>query len=256
MNTPDAPVAGGAADVCVVLCHPADPRNVGACIRAVANFGFEGLRLVSADHAAFPDEALHAFSASSLSHVRLMRFPTLAEALADAAFAVGTSRRHHGEDAPLHWPAAGLGARLQGRGRVALVFGHERNGLSRDELDACDAVVSVPTSEVFASLYLGHAVACLGYELARPDTTTWGGARRRRVSTASTAARTALFRELEATCERLGYPPGRSGRAFARRLRRLLTRAEATPAELAVVAGLVRELERRSGAPAHDPSSS
>lgn len=234
-------------DVVVVLCHPADPRNVGAAIRAVANFELGGLRLVAEDHAVFPHEALHAFSATALDHVRLSRHATLALALADVAFAVGTSRRHHGEDAPLHWPAAGLALRLAGRGRVALVFGHERNGLSRDELDACDAVVSIPTGEAFASLNLGHAVACLGYELTRPDTSTWVRPRPRTATSATTAARVALFRELEATCERLGYPPGRSGKAFARRLRRLLTRAEASPAELALVAGLVRELERRGG---------
>jgi tRNA/rRNA methyltransferase len=233
------------ADVVVVLCHPADPRNVGACVRAVANFGLGGLRLVSTNHDAFPEEALHAFSATSLVHVRLTRWDTVPAALADVAFAVGTSRRHHGEDAPLHWPAAGLGTRLAGRGRVALVFGHERNGLSREELDACDAVVSIPTGEAFASLNLGHAVACLGYELTRPETSGWADPRPRAPSAATTATRVSLFREIEAVCDRIGYPPGRSGRAFARRLRRLLTRADASPAEWSLVAGLFRELARR-----------
>lgn len=230
-------------DVWVVLCHPADPRNVGPCIRAVANFGLAGVRLVGGE--AMDSDTLDAFASGSLAQVRLERFADLKSALHDAAFTLGTSRRHHEEDGPVRLPAAGLGDRLAERTPACLVFGHERNGLSRAELDLCDAVVAIPTSDHFPSMNLSHAVAVLAYELARPETNTWAPPRRARANAGLRSLdRDAVFREIAAACERLGYPPGRSALAYARRLRRLLTRAEATAGEMSLVAGLFRELER------------
>lgn len=235
------------ANVRIVLCHPSDPRNVGSCIRAVANFGLGGLRLVGGE--GFDAAALDAFASGSLPHVHLERFATVAEALHDAAFTLGTSRRHHEEDGPQRWPLADLAPRLGERASVCVLFGHERNGLSRAELDFCDAVVSIPTSPDFPSMNLSHAVACFGYELSRPDTREWADPAPRAEGPAKapgTLDRDAVFREIAAACAEAGFPPGRSPTSFARRLRRLLTRADATPAEMSLLAGVFRELKRLS----------
>lgn len=233
-----------ASGVWIVLCHPSDPRNVGSCIRAVANFGLAGLRLVGGE--GFDDEALDAFASGALSQVRIERFATVPEALHDARLTLGTSRRHHDEDGPSQWPLADLRPRLGERAPVCVLFGHERNGLSRAELDYCDAVVSIPTTTTFPSMNLSHAVACLGYELTRPDTSTWAkgaGAS----SGPKTLVRDAVFREIATICDEIGFPPGRRGQSLARRLRRLLTRADATAAEMSLLAGVFRELRRLSG---------
>lgn len=49
-------------------------------------------------------------------------------------------------------------------GRIALVFGRESTGLTREELKLCDAVVTIPTSNRYPSLNLSHAVAIMLYE--------------------------------------------------------------------------------------------
>lgn len=229
--------------VAVVLCHPSDPRNIGSCVRAVANFGLAGLRLVT--HEPVDRQAIDAYASGSLERVRFDVFDQVQAALTDAAWVLGTSRRHHAEDGPLGWPLPDLGTRLAGRAPVCVLFGHERSGLSREELDFCDAVVSIPTSDVFPSMNLSHAVACLGYELARPDPSAWAApGRPRRVRALD---RDAVFREIAAVCEEIGFPPGRTPLHFARRLRRLLARADATSAEMSLVAGVFRELRRLAG---------
>ena len=230
-------------DVTVVLCRPSDPRNIGSAIRAVANFGLGGLHLVS-DEPLPPEDQLDAFASGALPKVRLRCFTDVRAALEGMALVAGTSRRHHHEDGPPRWPLPDLGRRLVERRPAAVLFGHERSGLSRDELDLCDAVIEIPTSAQFPSMNLSHAVACLGYELARPDPSAWASEPPKRTRALD---RDVFFREIAEICETVGYPPGRSGKTFARRLRRILGRADASPAELSLVAGVFRELRRLTG---------
>jgi len=49
-------------------------------------------------------------------------------------------------------------------GEVAIVFGNETMGLSNDEVQRCQAAVSIPTNPEFTSLNLGSAVQVLCYE--------------------------------------------------------------------------------------------
>ena len=155
-----------------VLCHPADVRNVGGAIRAVVNSGIAEIRVVTEQ--TFDDRDLLCYSSSAIEHAHLTFYPDVASAIADCDRVVGTSRRLRDADAPPEWPSAGLARRILGDGMTAVMFGCERTGLTRSELALCSAVVHMPTSEHYQILWLAHAVACIGYELARPDPLTVG----------------------------------------------------------------------------------
>ena len=49
--------------------------------------------------------------------------------------------------------------------RINLVFGREANGLTNDEIEKCDLICSIPSSENFPSLNLSHAVIVVLYEI-------------------------------------------------------------------------------------------
>jgi tRNA C32,U32 (ribose-2'-O)-methylase TrmJ len=51
-------------------------------------------------------------------------------------------------------------------GRMALVFGPEKHGLTRDDLSYCHILVEIPTDARQPSMNLGQAVAVCLYELA------------------------------------------------------------------------------------------
>jgi tRNA/rRNA methyltransferase len=51
-------------------------------------------------------------------------------------------------------------------GRVALVFGPEKHGLTREDLSYCHVLVEIPTDARQPSMNLGQAVAVCLYELA------------------------------------------------------------------------------------------
>lgn len=50
-------------------------------------------------------------------------------------------------------------------GNVALVFGREGEGLSNEELELCDVLVTIPTSDEYPIMNISHAAAIVFYEI-------------------------------------------------------------------------------------------
>ena len=152
----------------VVLVEPRNPLNVGAAARAMSNFGFLHLRVVNPYELAFR-EARSAVGASPLL-ATAEEFRTVTEAVADCTLVVGTTAV--GKRQPQH-PVRGLeqaGPLLRKQlasGRVALLFGSEKRGLSNEDLSHCHWLLRIPTREEHRSMNLGQAVSVCLYELAR-----------------------------------------------------------------------------------------
>ena len=152
----------------VVLVNTRNPLNIGAAARAMSNFGFLRLRVVNPFEFAFR-EARSAVGAAPLLR-QAEEFKSLEEAVSDCSLVVGTSALSRRD---LQHKARGLqeGARLirkrLGAGRVALLFGSEKRGLSNEDLSHCHWLLRIPTREEHRSMNLGQAVAVCLYELAR-----------------------------------------------------------------------------------------
>jgi tRNA/rRNA methyltransferase len=59
-----------------------------------------------------------------------------------------------------------LNEEIERGGRIALVFGPEKHGLTREDLSVCHLLVEIPTDPGQPSMNLGQAVAVCLYELA------------------------------------------------------------------------------------------
>ena len=134
----------------------------------MSNFGFLRLRVVNPFDPAFR-EARSAVGASKvLASAKI--YASVAEAVADCVLVVGTTAAYERE---LHHPLRRLeiGSRLIRKqlasGKVALLFGSEKRGLSNQELSYCHWLMRIPTSEHNFSMNLGQAVAVCLYELVR-----------------------------------------------------------------------------------------
>jgi len=152
----------------VVLVSPRNPLNIGAAARAMANFGFSRLAVV-APYAPNWREARSAVGAPELLR-NASEYVTLAEAVAGCALVIGTGTVTHRkpEQPVVKLPVlAPEISRCLGRGGdVALVFGPEKRGLTRDDLSYCHLLVEIPTTPEQPSMNLGQAVAVCLYELA------------------------------------------------------------------------------------------
>ncbi len=157
-------------DVTVVCVGTSHPGNVGAIARGAANFGVTDLRFVAPRCDIRSNDALaravHAHE--SLQNARVV--DTLEEAISDVSLTVGTTARTTTADKRY------LRKTLDVRdwvdsvqhldGKIALVFGREDTGLTAEEVNQLDQLVTVPTAD-YNSLNLAHAVSLLCYETWR-----------------------------------------------------------------------------------------
>jgi len=152
----------------VVLVSPRNPLNMGAAARAMANFGFSRLAVV-APYAPLWREARSAVGAPDLLQ-NAVEFDSLADAVARSTLVVGTGtlRYRNPEQPAVSLPdLPSLAAReLERGGRLAILFGSEKHGLTREELSFCHLLVEIPTDSRQPSMNLGQAVAVCLYELA------------------------------------------------------------------------------------------
>lgn len=155
---------------CVVLVRPRDPNNIGACARAMGNFGLSDLRVVDP----YPPVWREAVSAVGVSEIlqNAKKCADLDEALADVHFSLASTALKNRDIKQEIIPLPRLNERLEKNpaGRVALVFGNEKSGLSGADIERCDAVLNIPTVSKQPSINLAQAVILTCYELSRrPD---------------------------------------------------------------------------------------
>lgn len=134
----------------------------------MANFGFSRLTVV-APYEPHWREARSAVGAEELLQ-NAKRAESLADAVTDCTLVVGTGTldRRRPEQAAVALPdlAPRIAGQLARGGRIALVFGPEKRGLTRDDLALCHLLVEIPTHPRQPSMNLGQAVAVCLYELA------------------------------------------------------------------------------------------
>ncbi len=152
----------------MVLVSPRNPLNIGAVARAMANFGFRRLAVV-APYEEHWREARSAVGAPELLQ-DAKATATLSEAAADCTLVIGTGslahRRPEQPVVPLPALAPFVQQEIDRGGSVALVFGPEKRGLTREDLSFCHLLVEIPTAPRQPSMNLGQAVAVCLYELA------------------------------------------------------------------------------------------
>jgi tRNA/rRNA methyltransferase len=223
-----------------------NPLNIGASARAMANFGFSRLACVNPYDVAFR-EARSAVGAAPLLRAA-EEYSGVADAVSDCRLVVGTTSVGHRE---LQHPIRRLefGTRLIRRalaqGRVALLFGSEKFGLSNDDLSHCHWLMRIPTVDSNLSMNLGQSVALCVYELARdPKATEARPVRIKRAAAAENEQITAMLIEV---LERSGYINPLTAESTQEKVRRLVRRLDIAARDAPVILGMLRQILWRLG---------
>jgi TrmH family RNA methyltransferase len=232
----------------VVLVRARNPNNIGAVARAIHDFGFRHLRVVNEYTVPF-ETARSAVDASEVL-AGAAAFGSVAEAVADCTLVVGTTAV--GERAvqhPLHVLAdagAIIGEELAREGgRVALLFGSEKTGLSNDELSHCHWLLTIPMEKHeemrHPSMNLGQAVAVCLYELVRPagGSPALAGAE---VSMAAAGEVERLTELLTEVLEESGYTKRHPANCDEAQIRRLVLRMGVGAGDVPVWMGILRQV--------------
>ena len=152
--------------IAVILFRPKFSENVGSVARACANMGCP--RIILVDPWQWDLKRALPLATHHARHLLedLTIAPTLREALAPFSFSYATTARLGGWRKAILTPREAASRIVEERrlGGVALVFGPEDRGLTNEEIEVCNALVTIPTSTELTSLNLAQAVLVLLYE--------------------------------------------------------------------------------------------
>lgn len=207
----------------------------------MSNFGVSRLRLVNPYKVAFR-EARSAVGASAVLK-SAEEFRTLAEAVADCSQVIGTTAvRNRVLQHPLRQLGEESAATIRGHlkaGRVALLFGSEKIGLTNDDFTHCHWLVTIPTDEEHISMNLGQAVAVCLYEVARSSSTPGAP---HTVEPAKGGVIEQITAELYEALNRSGYVKPGNDAVAEKKIRRLMMRLNFQEIDAKVFLGMVRQI--------------
>jgi len=231
----------------VVLVRPKEDGNVGAVARLARNFGADRLVLVAPRARVGTEARRRAMGGLPLLRTAV-RADSFDRAVAESDYVVGTTDLSTGRsNAYLRRSVSPerLGEIVRTlEGRVAVVFGPEDNGLSREELLRCDLLVHIPSRREFPTLNLSHAAAIVLYAVHRargpgdPETTPAP-----EVVELNGPEKELILERLGELLARTGYPAHKR-RGLILLFRRVIGRATPSEAELRMMLGLFKSYGR------------
>lgn len=235
----------------ITLVATTHPGNIGAAARAMKTMGMANLVLVSPK--VFPSAEVTARATGAddvLSAV--MVHEDLKDAIRDCGYVLGTTARTRNIPWPVLDPeeAAEKILEFANNGtKVAILFGRESSGLSNDEIDLCNAVISIPANEKYSSLNIAAAVQIICYEIrkclpatARQETTV-----NESIPAATAGQMEQFYRHLEQCLEEINYYDPDKPRLLMRRLKRLFNRIELDENEYNILRGILTAVRENTG---------
>jgi TrmH family RNA methyltransferase len=223
-----------------VLVRPQFAGNAGAAARALKNTGFKNLILVDPAFSKGDPDLKFAVGAKDLIEKAPVH-RNLFEILDRYAVVLGTSRREgaYRKNRIGLFELPALLERLGRKGRVALLFGTEADGLSNEELELCQHLIYIPADPRFESFNLAQAVLLTAYELFRSQLRRL---KKEKVVYPSAKDLEGMYAHLTEMLLEIGFMRKSSPHHMPRILRNILSRAHLTDPELRVIRGICRQV--------------
>jgi len=168
----------------------------------------------------------------------------LYEAVKDCTIVVASTARSRGYDLPELMPEECAQRLNRGAsdGKVALVFGPERMGLSNEDLQLAKYRVTIPTNPDYSSLNLAAAVQTLSYEIFKQTGHEEEHSDARKLPTAESLEQ--LYTHMEATLSDTGFIIKNHPGEIMQKLRNVFTRAELDSSEVSILRGVLSSIDR------------
>ena len=156
----------------VILLEPESAGNIGSVARSMKNFGQDDLWIINPKTPIDTQAralAMHGYDV--LSSAKIMH--DLEKALIGIDILVGTTavtaRSSTNVVRTAATPKELAFALSSTRGNVALIFGRESSGLTNQEIECCDLLVTIPANRAYNVLNLSTAVSIILYEIFQQD---------------------------------------------------------------------------------------
>ncbi|MCB1184113.1 RNA methyltransferase [bacterium] len=154
-------------NVIVVLSRTTEPMNIGAACRAMKTMGLKHLRLIDPLNPKGRSARALAHGAEDILDNALV-VDDLMDAVGDALVVTGTTARSRKLRKAALLTPGDLADRIADHsreGKVVIMFGTERTGMTNDEVDICRYLSTVDTAPEQPSLNLAQAVMLYSWEI-------------------------------------------------------------------------------------------
>jgi TrmH family RNA methyltransferase len=240
----------------IVLVGISHPGNIGSAARAMKNMGLDRLRLVAPERFPATEATVMAAGADDVLQ-KAQVFPDVTSAVADCGLLVGTTARSR----HLPWrvveprEAAREIAAASATGEVAILFGAERTGLSNDDLEQCQLLLSIPTGTAYSSLNVAMAVQVVAYEVLLALRGDEAEAVARGIALASATDMQRFYEHLEQVLDEIDFRDRTGEGHLMARIRRLFNRAVLDQNEVNILRGILTSVQgrRRRAGESHAP---
>jgi TrmH family RNA methyltransferase len=236
-----------AENIRIVMVGTTHPGNIGAAARAMHNMSFSRLVLVDPQCPVGEIAYARASGANSLLDNRETH-SALESAIAGCRCTIAASARRRS----LSWPEldppqmADKLLDLDDDSEAAIVFGREHSGLTNEELQLCNFMVTIPTNPAFSSLNVAAAIQVLCYEVyrrcAEPRENPHIDAQDMPATSGEVEG---YFEHLRRVLEGSGFLDPQQPGLIMQRLRRLYLRSELTRNEVNILRGMLSAVETR-----------
>ncbi|MBT9311157.1 RNA methyltransferase [Leptothoe kymatousa] len=230
------------AQLRIVLVEPAGPLNVGSAARVMKNFGLTQMVLVNPQcdpHSADAKQmAVHAYDVIEAATI----VGTLPEALVGCQRAIATTARSRDLQTPLESPASTLPWLFESS-PSALIFGPEDRGLNNDEMLQAQRFIKIETRPPYESLNLAQAIAICCYELSQAEQRSSSEVLPSTEEVATLDQLEGYYHHLESVLLKIGYLYPHTALSRMRKFRQLGHRAALSSQDVAMLRGILRQID-------------
>jgi len=149
-----------------ILVNPQLGENIGACARALKNFGFSNLNIV-APRDQWPNTKARMTSVGAyniIQKAKIYKNVTDAVKKFDIVFASTARKRDINKKHISIINFVKILSKYK-KANIGIMFGPEASGLSNHDLSLSNFIIQIPTSKKLSSLNLSHAVIVICYEI-------------------------------------------------------------------------------------------
>ena len=227
----------------IVMLDTTEAGNIGAAARAMKNMSLLNLYLVNPKNYPSATATARASGADDVLFNAVV-CDSLAAALEGVQLVIAASARQRS----IKWQQTDvLGAcekiaKLANKQTVAIVFGTEKSGLTNEQLDLCQVLMTIPGNPDYYSLNIASAIQVFAYQYYALNSTTKFDNSGNKL--ASYNELEGLYAHLEQALEHIDYfAEKRPKGLLMRRLRRFFTRAETEKEEVAIFRGILKSIK-------------
>jgi len=147
-----------------ILCRPQLGENIGSAARALKNFNIPNLRLIN-PRCVWPNQKAAATSVGAKNIINTTKvYKSLESSIGDLDIIFASTARIRKVNKKVI-SITDFTKKIRKNKKVGIIFGPEASGLSNNEINCADYLVTIPTNKNFSSLNLSHSLILFCFQL-------------------------------------------------------------------------------------------